>query len=112
MRSATFMRLDPNISQYHEGVSVSSRGWWLVGALGLGAGCSPCGGGSFACSDNAQCAPNGTCAAGFCAFPDPSCPSMLKYGDSSGPHSGTCVGASSDVDGGVDGPIDADTPTP
>lgn len=84
--------------------------WWLVGALALGCSCSPYGGGSFTCSENAQCAPNGTCSSGFCAFPDPSCPSMLKYGDSSGPNSGKCVGANGNIDGGID--VDADNSTP
>ena len=86
------------------------RGLWLVGALALGCSCSPYGGGSFACTTDTQCAPDGVCATGFCAFPDPLCDSQFRYGELSGPNSGKCVGATNPD---VDAAIDADeTPTP
>ena len=66
-------------------------------------GCSPYGGGEFACTTDDQCGAGGKCAAGFCAFPDSDCTdSGFRYGELSGPHSGECVGG--DQDGGVDTP--------
>ena len=56
------------------------------------ASCSPYGGGAFSCTQDTQCGAGGTCSAGFCAFTDENCPSRLRYGDSSGPNSGMCVG--------------------
>ena len=79
------------------------RQWvvWLACAIGLGCGCSPYGGGSFACTIDMQCGADGKCAEGFCSFPDPNCSSGYRYGDLSGPQSNSCVGGPSN-DGGVD----------
>jgi hypothetical protein len=86
------------------------RVWWVAGALAFGCSCSPYGGGSFACTTDTQCPPNGICATGFCAFPDPNCTdSQFRYGEASGPNSGQCVGATNDVDASVDAD---NTPTP
>ncbi|HSD86038.1 MAG TPA: hypothetical protein VLB44_00935 [Kofleriaceae bacterium] len=78
---------------------------WVVGlacVVALGCGCSPYGGGSFACTTDMQCGTDGKCAEGFCSFPDPNCSSGYRYGDLSGPQSNSCVGAPSTSDGGVD----------
>jgi len=80
----------------------------LACALAIGAGCSPYGGGEFACMTDQQCGAAGKCipnrgGSGFCAFPDPSCDSGFIYGDLSGPLSGTCVGGTQ-TDGGIDMP--------
>lgn len=79
------------------------RAWWLAGAVALGCSCSPYGGGSFACTSDTQCAPNGICSTGFCAFPDPNCESQFRFGEASGPNSGNCVGAANpDIDAAID----------
>lgn len=70
--------------------------------LALWCGCSPYGGGSFACEEDSQCGPSARCADGYCAFPDPTCDSDFRYGDHSGPMSGQCVGGEQGEDGGVD----------
>ena len=62
------------------------------------ASCSPYGGGSFSCTQDMQCGAGGTCANNYCAFTDENCPSHLRYGDSSGPSSGMCVGQQPTVD--------------
>jgi hypothetical protein len=85
------------------------RSAWLAGVVALGCSCSPYGGGSFACTEDTQCASNGVCASGFCAFPDPLCDSMFRYGDLSGPNSGLCVGATNPD---IDAAVDAEVPTP
>lgn len=82
-----------------------ARGW-LLPLLAL----AGCGGGSFLCSDDAQCTRDGvtgTCEAGGCAFPDEACPSGKRYGALSGSLAGQCVdpsegsgGATSPGDGG------------
>lgn len=72
-------------------------------SLLLACGCSPYGGGEFACTSDTQCGAGGTCADGFCAFPDPTCDSDFRYGDLSGPLSGQCLG----VDQGHDASIDS-----
>lgn len=77
---------------------------WLACVVALGCGCSPYGGGSFACTGDMQCGAEGKCAEGFCSFPDPNCSSGYRYGDLSGPQSNSCVGAATG-DGGVDTPM-------
>lgn len=64
-------------------------------------GCSPYGGGEFACTTDSQCGADGKCSAGFCSFPDQDCASGFRYGELSGSLSNQCVGAQT-VDGGVD----------
>ncbi|HEY5922877.1 MAG TPA: hypothetical protein VIV11_14460 [Kofleriaceae bacterium] len=77
----------------------------LACALALLWGCSPYGGGEFACTLDSQCGPNGRCADGFCSFPDGNCDSGFRYGDLSGPLSGQCVGGDMPpVDASVDAP--------
>ena len=80
-------------------------------ACALVAACSPySSNGLFACTDNAQCDPGGTCSGGFCAFADSGCASGLKYGDLAGSLSNTCVGgggSGSGKDAGVDSSRDA-----
>ena len=73
-------------------------------ALTALAGCSPFGGGTFACSDSTQCSPGGTCEPNFlCSFPDAECASGRRYGNAAGELSGTCVG---------DEPMPPDAPEP
>lgn len=73
---------------------------WLAAAI---AGCSPFGGGAFACQDDTQCGA-GQCKAGYCAFPDDTCSSHLRYGGLSGPVANTCYAGDSDsADAGVTG---------
>jgi hypothetical protein len=57
----------------------------------MGAACVK--GGAFQCSANAECNdPGAQCVAGFCAFEDSTCPSLLRYGAYSGSvFSGECV---------------------
>jgi hypothetical protein len=75
----------------------------LVGA------CSPYdSNGAFACTQDSQCDPAGACKAGFCAFPDSSCSSDLRYGQLAGSLSGSCF--DSGIDGGIDGKIFLDAP--
>lgn len=72
---------------------------WAVPAFAaLFCGCSPYGGGDFACTSDPQCGGNGVCADGFCAFPDLDCDSGFRYGDQSGPMSRACVGAQMTTD--------------
>src|ERR1041385_2447245 len=76
----------------------------LVG-LTLVAGCY--GGGAFNCTTDTQCS-GGVCTSdGFCAFADPMCPTGFKYGDLSGPKSGTCVGTMNSM---PDAPVDMFVP--
>ena len=71
-------------------------------AAALGCGCSPYGsGGSFTCSADEQCGAGGTCTSGYCAFPDGTCMSGMRYGDFSGSRSGQCVGESTIEDASV-----------
>ena len=84
---------------------------WGLACVVVGA-CSPYdANGAFACTQDTQCDPGGTCSAGFCAFPDNGCSSGLKYGSLAGSLSNQCVGAN---DAGVDGKIymDAHIDTP
>jgi len=86
----------------------------VLGVLVALAGCSPFGGGSFACERDDQCVSAsgpGVCEpTGFCSFLDDGCPSGRRYGDSSGPDAGKCVGdGGSGDDGGFDSPV-VDTP--
>jgi hypothetical protein len=86
----------------------------LAGAVAaaLVAGCSPYGGGTFACTSDEQCTggPDGKCELdGLCSFTDTSCPEPhRRYGDLAGKKSNTCVGGTAS-DGGIsDGqPLDA-----
>lgn len=49
--------------------------------------------GTYNCTTSSQCGASGVCEpAGYCAFPDTSCTSGLRYGDLSGPDSRVCVG--------------------
>lgn len=69
------------------------RRWGLGLAGGLVAGWA-CGSGAFDCTQATDCQGGGEageCVAGFCAFPDQTCDSGLRYGEHSGPLSGTCV---------------------
>lgn len=88
-------------------MAVMARG--LLGGLAcvLVGACSPYdSNGAFACTDNSQCDPGGTCSTGFCAFPDSSCSSGLKYGGLAGTMSNQCVGATmGSADAGVDSKI-------
>ncbi|HEV7554236.1 MAG TPA: hypothetical protein VGO00_02210 [Kofleriaceae bacterium] len=75
--------------------------WALVWSAVSGlAGCY--GGGAFHCETNDQCSGagmQGVCQPdSFCSFPDAVCPTGQRYGTSSGPSSGQCVGG---------GPMDA-----
>lgn len=74
---------------------------WLAGLATCAtiavAGCSPFGGGSFACADNTECSNNasaGFCeSTGFCSFADSDCTSGRRYGDLAGNGlAGVCVG--------------------
>jgi len=49
----------------------------------------------FACERDAQCthATAGVCALGGCAYPDPQCPSQLRYGEAARDRAGRCVEA-------------------
>ncbi len=80
----------------------------------LVAGCSPFGGGEFACADDNQCTggpSGGRCEAdGRCSFPDSTCASGFKYGGFAGDKSNTCVGGA--IDGSVDSSIDTPMATP
>src|SRR5512140_35729 len=72
------------------------------------ASCSPYGGGAFSCTQDTQCGAGGTCVNSYCAFTDENCPTHLRYGDSSGPNSGVCVGQEPMIDaphGGSDAPM-------
>ena len=71
-----------------------------AGAL-LWCGCSPYGGGDFACTEDLQCGASGRCSDGFCSFADTSCDSGFRYGELSGPQSGQCVGVEQASDAGV-----------
>ena len=73
-------------------------------AIALLCGCSPYGGGDFACTTDTQCGADGKCNDGFCSFPDSACVSGFRYGELSGPLSNQCVGADLPDDGGVDVP--------
>jgi alpha-tubulin suppressor-like RCC1 family protein len=68
-------------------------------ALGLALGCSSRS--AFPCASSSQCVAGGqqgTCADGFCAFPDPNCPGGMRYeanaGDGLG---GSCLPAPPDA---------------
>lgn len=64
---------------------------------------------AFRCDTDADCG-NGTCeAVGYCSFVDDSCPDGRRYGSLSGPHAGSCVGATDMPDAGVDSAFDAPT---
>ena len=60
-----------------------------------GVGCSPFGGAAFHCANDTQCLQSGTSgvceSTGYCAFPDTTCSPPERYGESSGPFSGSCV---------------------
>ncbi len=47
----------------------------------------------FTCDRDAQCshADAGVCAAGACAYPDPACASLLRYGEAARGRAGRCV---------------------
>jgi hypothetical protein len=79
---------------------------WAVPAFAaVFCGCSPYGGGDFACTTDPQCSGGGVCADGFCAFPDPGCESGFRYGELSGPNSRECTGAQmTGDDAGADAP--------
>ncbi|MBA3540949.1 MAG: hypothetical protein H0T79_15160, partial [Deltaproteobacteria bacterium] len=82
-----------------------------LGLVALASGCSPFGGGAFACDSDRECAGGpvaGRCEPGFgvCSFEDSACPLGWRFGDASGGLANTCVGGAS-VDAG-DGP---DTPS-
>jgi hypothetical protein len=55
-------------------------------ALGLACGSAS----TFSCADDGDCS-GGVCAAGYCAFPDDTCDSHLRYGDHGGALAGLCV---------------------
>ena len=85
----------------------------LVAAMAICvAACSPFGGGAYSCERDDQCS-GGTCSAGFCSITDSTCTSGLRYGDSAGGLSNTCVGAGPiDANNGIDGKefLDAHVP--
>ena len=68
-------------------------------AVVLVVGTLSCGGGEFLCSRDHECSgsADGVCVQGYCAFPDDTCPSGLRFGEHSGGLSGRCV----DEDGGT-----------
>lgn len=72
-------------------IPVRRWGWGLLGGVVAG---WACGSSAFDCAQASDCqgpgAP-GQCVSGFCAFPDDGCDSGLRYGEHSGPLSGTCV---------------------
>jgi alpha-tubulin suppressor-like RCC1 family protein len=80
------------------GLAASALGLALVAlvalGLALGAGCQ--GPSAFPCSSSAQCVSGGeqgTCADGYCAFPDQSCPGGMRYEPNAGDgRGGTCAG--------------------
>jgi len=64
------------------------------------ASCSPYGNGAFQCAGNsANCGTGGQCVDNYCAFPDSTCASGLRFGALSGPSSNACYAAT--IDGGV-----------
>jgi alpha-tubulin suppressor-like RCC1 family protein len=76
-----------------------TRGRIVLAALALAlavaaAACSP-GRSTYACEASSQCVvggEQGTCAGGFCAFPDPDCPGGMRYEPNAGGGlGGTCL---------------------
>lgn len=61
----------------------------------------------FRCGSDTQCGAGGSCApVGFCAFPDSSCTSGERYGESAGTFANECVGGEQVSDAGTDAPGD------
>ncbi|HEX7702994.1 MAG TPA: hypothetical protein VF403_19785 [Kofleriaceae bacterium] len=82
----------------------------LVAAMAICvAACSPFGGGGYSCERDDQCS-GGTCSAGFCSVTDSSCSSGLRYGDSAGGLSNTCVAGP--IDANIDSKEFHDAPPP
>lgn len=86
-------------------------------ALSSAVAATSCGADLFACSDDDDCAADGSqgicAAAGACAFPDDECPSGHRYGDHAGGLSGECVPPTDDTTGADDSgtPTTADPDT-
>jgi hypothetical protein len=101
------------VVQYNETMGLFAR---LVAPLAatawvvVAAGCSPFGGGEFACAQDDQCSggpSGGRCEAdGRCSFPDSMCASGRIYGEFAGAKSNTCVGGGDVIDAPPDGSID------
>lgn len=85
------------------------RATWLV-LVTLALGATAClRGTEYRCSSNTECGTSGTCeSVGFCSFPDGTCSSGERFGDSAGALANQCTGTSG-IDGGpIDSPrIDA-----
>ncbi len=68
---------------------------------------------TFQCASATECdgvGPGAMCEAdGFCSLTDSACTSGRRYGESSGPNSGQCVG---EIGPNPDGPIEPDGPPP
>ncbi|MCA9653116.1 MAG: hypothetical protein H6712_19840 [Myxococcales bacterium] len=87
---------------------MGARGWWWLGALGLGTWLG-CGAGVFLCQDDGSCEQGGSqgvCQpSGYCSFPDASCESGQRYGElAGGTLAGTCVEPEELATGEVSGP--------
>lgn len=76
--------------------------WLVIVVLLGGLGSFGCGNdAAFSCSDDSDCEDRdgGRCGpAGYCAFPDATCPSTLRYVEHSGSLSGKCAPLSPDSD--------------
>jgi hypothetical protein len=91
---------------------MATRGLLVAAMAVCVAACSPFGGGAYSCEHDDQCS-GGTCSAGFCSVTDSSCSSGLRYGDSAGGLSNTCVGAGPiDANNGIDSKQFLDAPPP
>src|SRR5450432_1300695 len=91
---------------------MASRGLLVAATAIWVAACSPFGGGAYSCARDDQCS-GGTCSAGFCSVTDSGCISGLRYGDSAGGLSNTCVGAGPiDANNGIDSKEFHDGPPP
>jgi hypothetical protein len=62
----------------------------LVFVVGV-TGCSPFGGGAFACSMDTQCGAGARCVNSYCAVPDDRCSAGYRYADLAGSLSNQCL---------------------
>ena len=88
--------------------------WFFVGALAASsAACLR--NTEYRCSTNSECGTGGTCESiGFCSFPDGTCTSGERFGDSAGSLANQCTGSTGQDGGPIDTPsgIDAAIDSP